>query len=294
MKYKVNKEVGDSSFSPLPGFHTLWTAPFFAQYKGDTFRMEDYELLTMILSALMWKKNNGPITLYGDKRAIDFVRKERIDHIWNGGVKEIAVPEKVRPNVFWAAGKLYALKDVTMPAVMVDLDLIVWKRVHEYVRGTDICAIHREGIYPDVYPDKSFFKMNSSYEFDPGWSWDAYPVNTCMLYMAKEEFKKYYVDSALDFMENCVETEDNLCHMVFAEQRLIAMCAEKMKIQISSFFPEAIDIENQDVFTHLWGYKNILKFNYQKRTEFNRRLCARIEADFPEETCILGGLDIAR
>lgn len=39
-----------------------------------------------------------------------------------------------------------------MPAVMVDLDLIVWKNIGEYIAGTDICAIHREGIYPDVYP----------------------------------------------------------------------------------------------------------------------------------------------
>lgn len=51
-------------------------------------------------------------------------------------------------------------------------------------------------------------------------------------------------------------------------------------------FPEAADIEGQDVFTHLWGYKNILKFNYQKRVEFNDRLCERIEREFPEETVI--------
>ena len=34
------------------------------------------------------------------------------------------------------------------------------------------------------------------------------------------------------------------------------------------------------------GYKNILKFNFQKRVEFNDRLCERIEREFPEETVI--------
>ena len=87
-------------------------------------------------------------------------------------------------------------------------------------------------------------------------------------------------------MENCRETEENLCHMVFAEQRLLAMCAGREGKIISSFFPEAADIEGQDVFTHLWGYKNILKFNFQKRVEFNDRLCERIEREFPEETVI--------
>ena len=67
---------------------------------------------------------------------------------------------------------------------------------------------------------------------------------------------------------------------------LMAMCAGREGKIISSFFPEAADIEGQDVFTHLWGYKNILKFNFQKRVEFNDRLCERIEREFPEETVI--------
>ena len=98
--------------------------------------MQDYELLTMILSALMWRKMNGPITLYGDARAIDYVEGQGLSHIWNGGIKEIQVPDSISPGVFWAAGKLYALKAAHMPAVMVDLDLIVWKNIGEYI---DIC-----------------------------------------------------------------------------------------------------------------------------------------------------------
>lgn len=270
----------------IEGFHTLWTAPYFKQNTEDTYSMQDYELLTMILSALMWRKMNCPITLYGDERAIDYVERQGIAHIWNGGIKEIEVPDRVSPRVFWAAGKLYALKKAKMPAVMVDLDLIVWKNIEKYIEGTNICAIHREGIYPDVYPGREFFNMKDGYAFDPGWSWDEPPVNTCMLYMADEQFKNYYVDSSINFMENCRETEENLCHMVFAEQRLLAMCAGREGKIISSFFPEAADIEGQDVFTHLWGYKNILKFNYQKRVEFNDRLCERIEREFPEETVI--------
>ena len=219
----------------IEGFHILWTAPYFEKSKDDTYSMQDYELLTMILSALMWRKMNGPITLYGDARAIDYVEGQGLSHIWNGGIKEIQVPDSISPGVFWAAGKLYALKAAHMPAVMVDLDLIVWKNIGEYIAGTDICAIHREGIYPDVYPGRDFFNMDSSYSFDPLWSWDVPPVNTCMLYMAKEQFKNYYVDSSIQFMENCRETEENLCHMVFAEQRLLAMCAARKGKIIASF-----------------------------------------------------------
>ena len=101
--------------------------------------MQDYELLTMILSALMWRKNNGPISLYGDKRAIAYVEEKGISHIWNGGLYDISVPDSVRANVFWASGKLYALKEVKAPSVMVDLDLIVWKSVHKH---GDKCSEH--------------------------------------------------------------------------------------------------------------------------------------------------------
>ena len=90
----------------IKGFHTLWTAPFFQNNDRITYDMQDYELLTMILSALMWRKNNGPVTMYGDSRAIDFIEKNGLSDIWNGGLKEIHVPDSVPPRVFWAAGKL--------------------------------------------------------------------------------------------------------------------------------------------------------------------------------------------
>jgi hypothetical protein len=144
-----------------------------------------------------------------------------------------------------------------------------------------------------VYPGKEFFHMKQEYRFDPDWSFEVLPVNTCMLYIADEAFKNYYVDSSITFMENCLETEENLCHMVFAEQRLLAMCAEKQGKQISSFFPGSAQIENQDIFTHLWGYKNILKFNYKEREAFNRKMYDRIVREFPEEETTLKQLPIS-
>lgn len=256
--------------------------------------MQDYEILTMIMSALMWRKHNGDIWMHGDRIALEYIDKLGISHIWNGGLDEIAVPDKVPEKVFWAAGKLYAMEQVTMPAVMVDLDLIIWKDIKGYIKNTEICAIHREGIFPDVYPEKEFFHMAEDYKFDPDWNWNVFPVNTCMLYMADDEFKQYYIESAFDFMEHCRETEENLCHMVFAEQRMLAMCAEKKGKIISSFFPSSMDIEQQDIFTHLWGYKNILKFNYKDRVAFNNKMCRRILAEFPEEEETIAKLNIAR
>lgn len=277
----------------MEGFHSLWSKPYMAGRHTEEYWMQDYEVLTMILSALMWRKHNGGIRLCADAEAIAFVEKMGLYHIWNLGIEEITVPEAVPEKVFWAVGKLYSLKKMQMPAVMVDLDLIIWKDIRNIIKDTDICAIHREGIFPDVYPGKEFFHMKQEYRFDPDWSFEVLPVNTCMLYIADEAFKNYYVDSSITFMENCLETEENLCHMVFAEQRLLAMCAEKQGKQISSFFPGSAQIENQDIFTHLWGYKNILKFNYKEREAFNRKMYDRIVREFPEEETTLKQLPIS-
>lgn len=277
----------------MDGFHSLWARPYIKGKNANEYFMQDYELLTMILSALMWRKQNGGIYLCADAPAIEYIEKNNLTHIWNLGIKEISVSDVVNEKVFWAAGKLYSLKEIKMPAVMIDLDLIIWKNITDIISGTDILAIHREGIFPDTYPDKTFFNMKEGYEFDEAWDWNVFPVNTCMLYLSDEEFKNYYTDASIEFMENCAETEENLCHMVFAEQRLLAMCAAKKGRTISSFFPGSTDIENQDIFTHLWGYKNILKFNYKERTAYNKKIYDRIVAEFPEEKMTLENLNIA-
>ncbi len=277
----------------MDGFHSLWSKPYLAGKGVNEYWMQDYEVLTMVLSALMWRKKNGGIYLCADKDAISFIEANGLAPVWDLGIKEFTVAESVPSRVYWAAGKLYSLRQMKMPAVMVDLDLIIWQNLDELVAGTDICAIHREGLFPDIYPGKDFFNMTPDYAFDPEWSWETYPVNTCMLYLANEDFKNYYVDSAIDFMEHTAEREENLCHMVFAEQRMLAMCAGKMGQKVSTFFPSSKDIENQDIFTHLWGFKNILKFNYEERVKYNRKIYDRILAEAPELESVLAKLDVA-
>ena len=142
----------------MDGFHSLWSKPYMAGKQAEEYWMQDYEVLTMILSALMWRKYNGGIRLCADEEARAFIEKLGLAHIWNLGIEEITVPEAVPEKVFWAAGKLYSLKKMQMPAVMVDLDLIIWKDIRNIIKDTDICAIHREGIFPDVYPGKEFFR----------------------------------------------------------------------------------------------------------------------------------------
>ena len=62
----------------------------------------------------------------------------------------------IDPEMFWAAGKLLALRQMDAPCAMIDTDLIVWSKP-EF--GRDIIAAHREDLNPDVYPPLEYFRL---------------------------------------------------------------------------------------------------------------------------------------
>ena len=198
------------------------------------------------------------------------------------GMEEFEVPEDIDPKVFWAAGKLCALRLEDMPSVMVDTDLIIWKSLGRHLRDKSVAVIHREELNPAIYPDPGSFPMKRGYSYPAGWDFNIRPANTAMLYIRDKEFRDYYVKESLRFMQNLGPSEDNLCPMVFAEQRILPMCAAARGLSIHAFCPEMEGLREQDMFTHLWGHKNVFKFNMDERRGFIRRCMERMRREFPE------------
>ena len=50
----------------VKGFHSNWTRPFFTLNKDKEYFIEDFEILTTILSALKWREFNGSIKMITD------------------------------------------------------------------------------------------------------------------------------------------------------------------------------------------------------------------------------------
>ena len=195
----------------------------------------------------------------------------------------VKIDNNIDSNIFWAAGKIYALKKQNAPCVMIDTDFIVWNSIEETLKKSTICTIHKEEILEQVYPSKEFFKMKDSYKFDERWNWSVLPSNTAFTYIADEEFKDYYTASAIDFMNNLLNSEDRIANMVFAEQRLISMCAEKMNIDIDEIMNvDKLFNSEQKFFTHTWGYKDEMKRDFRKRKEFCIKCINRIIKDYPQ------------
>lgn len=269
----------------IEAFHSNWTAPFLKENNYNKYYIEDFEILTTILSALKWREKNGKIKMITDEVGAEFYRKIRIDSIWDLGVEVSLdnIPKSINPSIFWAAGKIYSLKEVSEPCAMIDTDFIVWECIENLICKSEVSVIHREIISPDVYPDKEYFNLKDSYTSDPLWNWRVLPCNTALAFLNNKNFKNYYVECAIDFMNNLIDNNNKITNMVFAEQRLIAMCADKMGIKINNIMDlNTLSKERQIYFTHLWGYKNYLKSNWEERKNFCIKCIKRIIKDFPE------------
>lgn len=268
----------------MNGFHIMDSSP--KVRLGEEFRITDFDLLCQILSALSWKKTNGDIYLVCDEVALNAL---------GDGVKvydKVFILDdmsEIDNIAFWAGGKIYALSKQKAPCAMIDTDFIVWDKLD---LGEGITVAHREEISPMIYPDKNAFIVKN-YKFNPLWSWDTLPCNTAFAYFSDEDFKNYYTECSKEFMKACCECDNVLTYMVFAEQRLLSMCAEEKGVKINSLMDYTALGEDKR-FTHLWGYKQILREDDEEREAFCRRCADRIKRDFPECVQILKEIEIVK
>ncbi|MCL1822816.1 MAG: hypothetical protein FWG44_01310 [Oscillospiraceae bacterium] len=273
----------------MRAIHVNSFAPFFAKNGINAkLKIEKFDLYNTVLSALTWRKKNGKIDLVCDLASADYYKKIGITSIWNE-VKAILPDdlEGINPVMFWAAGKLLALRETPSPVVMIDTDFIVWKKLDLNIK---ITAAHREDLNPNVYPDIDYFQMKSGYNFDGRFNYKtqpavlpvALPLNTAFLYLPDESFKQYYVNMAIDFMKSAEDTGDVLCYMVYAEQRLLALCADRLKQPVETLLDKDRLFEPQNDFTHLWGAKQAMRDDRQEEIKFCQRCADRIRRDYPE------------
>lgn len=269
----------------LRAFHSNWTRPFFARSPDRPYAIEPFELLTTALSALAWRRENGPIRMICDTKAQRYYDALGLTFLWDEGVHPLldAVPEDVNPMAFWAAGKLYALSAMPSPCVMIDTDFICWKPLEPLLRGLDAAAIHREDIMPDIYPDARAFTRTHGFDFS-AFDWTVRPFNTALCYLADDDFRRYYTDTAIRFIRSSPDADDVLTYMVFAEQRLLAMCAARKHIRAAALS----DLEalftgaQQGFFTHIWGFKQQMRDEPALYEDFCRRCAARLRRDFAD------------
>lgn len=270
----------------MNAIHIASFAPSAAKGKSSA-AAEDFDLYCTALSALYWRRLNGKITLCCDSRFAEYYEKLGITDIWD----EVRICVKddlegINPLMFWAGGKLLALREMSAPVVMLDTDFIVWKKL-EF--GSEIIAAHRENISEGIYPPLSFFKTKQ--HIIPNFSEDVLPLNTAFFYVPNNDFKEFYTSQAISFMKCAEDCADFLKYMVFAEQRMAAMCAEYTGTPVRTLLDKDYLFRPQGEFTHLWGAKQAMRDNPEWRGDFLQKCRARLKAEFPEYAYIAERID---
>lgn len=281
----------------IEAFHSNWTRPFLNSNPHKEYYIDDFEILTTIISALKWREKNGNIKMITDEVGASYYKSIGLDIIWNLGI-DIAlddISDKVNSNIFWAAGKLYALKEQKSPCVMIDTDFIVWESIEDILINSEVSVIHKENIIEAVYPNKEYFRLKNGYSLDENFDWTVLPSNTAFAYISNDNFKDYYVKSAIDFMNNLDCNDDKITNMVFAEQRLISMCAKRKNIEINEIMSlDNLFSNNQNLFTHTLGHKREMRNDFNKRKDFCIRCIIRIIKDYPEYESLISNIEVLK
>lgn len=272
----------------MNAIHINWTKPFMNKFNRP-YEVEDFEILTTILSALKWREKNGSITMITDSVGKEYYEKTGLDVIWDS-VENALDDVDVNPDVFWAAGKIFALSRQEAPVAMIDTDFIVWETINPDSLS-DVTVIHYEDLYPDVYPPKEHFNMKD-YSFDEDFDWRLKACNTAFCVIKNDDLLKYYTEQSIKFMRNTDEKDDRLTYMVFAEQRLLPMCAKKLNKSVAAFSDLKRLFENgENCFTHTWGMKQQMRDNGALRYDFCRRCINRIVHEYPHMYGIMKNID---
>lgn len=266
----------------MQAFVSNWTRPYAVRCPDRPYQMTDFDLLTTVLSALVWRRENGSIRMITDDTGAQYYRSLGLTDLWDGGIFTYLndIPSTIDPCTFWAAGKLYALAATPAPCVMLDTDFIVWHSLSEHWHRP-LAVIHREALNPAIYPAPSAFVLAPSYHFPTNWNWHEPACNTALTYFGNDTLRKTYVGQAMGFMQ-AARGRDGLIYMVFAEQRLLAMCAQACGVPIHAFSTEQDLFQgNQRDFTHIWGFKQAMQEQPVLHELFCQKCAARIRKDFP-------------
>jgi hypothetical protein len=193
----------------MRAIHVNWTKPYFEKHRlrGDTFGITRelksqtydqpiYQILYTMLSAIHWKKSNGPIKLYTDSIGLNFYQQFHINELYdeidinflNGYSKT-----KIDPAYFWTSGKIKCLAHQTTPFVFLDQDMIIREPLPTNIINSDITITHWEIPRGKYYFEKEDWEKEISHiKFPTNYDCNDWAPNTSFLLINNFELLKEY------------------------------------------------------------------------------------------------------
>lgn len=261
-------------------------------YKSSSDDMNTLILMTQFLSVITFKKNNPniPFKLYTDTKTLTIYNRFGISGIYdeiNTEVLDEYPSDRISEN-FWASPKLWVMKHITDPFIMMDTDLI-WHDVVDDYLSYDLVYLHQEPGTSYPYPNRL--------SYPDGFDWNdglldsfgqSQPINCALCVWNNIDFMKNYVDVYFEFVldnpgtMNLMDGDMRFIHesgvQITSEQWLLGACEYYWDSNVSKLnthsllnilaFPDvlkpynpneprevAMQSLNEHIF-HLWGAKS--------------------------------------
>jgi hypothetical protein len=223
-----------------------------------TEKWEFINTLVQYASIVHWKKYYGPVHLYCNTLFYEEVKKNKLDRFYDSINVEVldGLPAD-KLTKFWSFGKLMAIRDISEKwSNFVVLDTDLWFRDHVKLDlKSNLIGYHKEFISdhprnPYVSPEN--FIDCKKYDFD----WSVNPINCGFLYFNSQSLVQLWVSIAEEIVNNSNEVmiNDISSDTIFIEQRLLAVIADKLKLQYETiidnvYYPE-VEINEEG---HEWS-----------------------------------------
>ena len=193
----------------MKAIHVNWTKPFFEKdrlrghgfetiknIESETYTQPDYQLLYTILSALNWKKYNGPIKLYTDSIGASLYQRfgllDLYDEIDINFLNNYSKSD-IDAAYFWTSGKIKCLAHQTEPFVFLDQDMIIREKLPEWTRVNDLTIAHWEIGRGYYYFDREKFEKEITHiPWIDNYNVDDWSPNTSFLCFNNMELLKEY------------------------------------------------------------------------------------------------------
>jgi hypothetical protein len=302
------------------GIHTVYT-PIDRKVIGPIHDMMQFESITMILSALFWKKFQGPIKLYCDHIFYQYISKLGLLDLWDEIDTEAlkTIDSTVNHNTFWAYNKMYVNSLQTEPFVSLDIDLFQQESydyathdvIFSHIEKTDSLFDNLNNFNtPIYYPNYHKLSIFNDRFKDYDIHIDNEAINVAILAINKpklyKEFMKYVdsfvkgnffdpTDISTHGFERIKSTYHSSSLITFVEQRLLHAFVKSKEYTLKSilnlkysggeqrWLTEMEEMINPGI-THLWGWKVSYRLDEFKddRLELTDHLLNLLNQEFPE------------
>ena len=296
------------------GFHALWST---TDGGPSPQSVDDLSLLTLALSALMWREVNGPVYLFCDPLYRAVFEQLGVLDLWDEVDSTALSPDAangLNRSIFWSFGKLLAFRVIQQACASIDTDLVMWRRLGQDISESDLAFTHWESRAQSLwYPEPSRLTPGPGFTWQPEHLTDVNAANASFLYFGSRELMKEYCEQAFAFATGSgaeiPEGAGVAPELLFAEQCLPTILADHAGFRSQAIVP-AVWSPEKDRFlpghrlrttwrphylsqpqfgvTHLWFWKMDIRESDRRLSRYTKRLACHLDERFGARLASLG------